>query len=41
MDLSNIKMIVSDMDGTLLNSKEQVSHLFFEQFNKLQELGIH
>jgi len=29
------------MDGTLLNSKEEVSHLFFKQFNKLQELGIH
>tara|TARA_B110000003_G_scaffold208536_1_gene207401 strand:+ start:8700 stop:9512 length:813 start_codon:yes stop_codon:yes gene_type:complete len=41
MNLSNIKMIVSDMDGTLLNSKEEVSHLFFEQFNKLHELGVH
>ncbi len=41
MDLSKIKMVVSDMDGTLLNSKEEVSHLFFEQFNKLQKLGIH
>jgi hypothetical protein len=41
MDLSTIKMIVSDMDGTLLNSKEEVSHLFFKQFNKLHELGIH
>jgi len=29
------------MDGTLLNSKEEASSLFFEQFEKLQELGIH
>jgi Cof subfamily protein (haloacid dehalogenase superfamily) len=41
MNLSNIKLIVSDMDGTLLNSHEQVSDLFFEQFETLQELGIH
>lgn len=41
MDLSNVKLIVSDMDGTLLNSKEEVSQLFFKQFHKLQELGIH
>lgn len=41
MELSNIKMIVSDMDGTLLNSKEEVSHLFLEQCDELQKLGIH
>ena len=29
MNLSNVKMIVSDMDGTLLNSEEEVSTLFF------------
>ena len=40
MKLSNIKLIVSDMDGTLLNSKEEVSDLFFQQFNLLQKLGI-
>ena len=34
-------MIVSDMDGTLLNSKEEVSHLFLEQCDELQKLGIH
>ena len=28
MDLSNVKMIVSDMDGTLLNPEEEVSPLF-------------
>ena len=41
MDLSKVKLIVSDRDGTLLNSKEEVSDLFFEQFNELQKLGIH
>ena len=41
MDLSNVKLIVSDMDGTLLNSREEVSQLFFKQFLKLKELGIH
>lgn len=40
MKLSNVKLIVSDMDGTLLNSKEEVSDLFFQQFNQLQKLGI-
>lgn len=41
MDLSNIKLIVSDMDGTLLNSQEEPSNLFFEQFQQLQKLGVH
>lgn len=41
MKLSNVKLIVSDMDGTLLNSKEEVSDVFFQQFNQLQKLGIH
>ena len=41
MDLSNVKMIVSDMDGTLLNPEEKVSPLFFEQFEKLKALKIH
>jgi len=41
MNLSNIKLIVSDIDGTLLNSHKQVSDLFLEQFETLQKLGIH
>ena len=41
MNLSKIKLIVSDMDGTLLNSHEQVSDLFFEQFETLHEQGVH
>lgn len=40
MDLSKIKLIVSDMDGTLLNNSHEVSQEFFELFRKLQEKGI-
>ncbi len=40
MDLSGIKMVVSDMDGTLLNSNHQVSDRFFELFHKLNSKGI-
>lgn len=36
-----MKLIVSDMDGTLLNSQEKVSELFFELFYQLQKLGVH
>ncbi|MEM9077953.1 MAG: HAD family hydrolase [Bacteroidota bacterium] len=40
MDLSKVKMVVSDMDGTLLNSKHEVSTLFFEQFQELKKRNI-
>jgi Cof subfamily protein (haloacid dehalogenase superfamily) len=40
MDLSNIKLVVTDMDGTLLNSNHEVSPLFFELFSRLRERGI-
>ena len=40
MDLSKIKMVVSDMDGTLLNSKHEVSHRFFSLFEELKRRGI-
>jgi len=40
MDLSNIKMIVTDMDGTLLNSNHQVSTKFFELFKELKKQKI-
>ncbi len=40
MDFSKIKLIVSDMDGTLLNSDHQVSDEFFKIFDKLKERGI-
>jgi len=40
MDLSKIKMVVTDMDGTLLNSKHEVSNHFFELFEDLKSKGI-
>jgi len=40
MDLSKVKLIVSDMDGTLLDSNHKMSDLFFEQFKKLKEKNI-
>lgn len=40
MDLSHIKMVVTDMDGTLLNSKHEVSNRFFELFKVLKKKGI-
>ncbi|GAA4116715.1 Cof-type HAD-IIB family hydrolase [Aquimarina addita] len=40
MDLSKIKLVATDMDGTLLNAKEEVSAHFFELFEELQELGV-
>jgi hypothetical protein len=40
MDLSQIKMVVTDMDGTLLNSNHEVSDRFFSIFNKLKEKNI-
>ena len=41
IDFSNIKLIVSDMDGTLLNENHKVSSRFFQQFQKLKDQGIH
>ncbi|WP_298472394.1 HAD family hydrolase [uncultured Maribacter sp.] len=40
MDLSKIKMVVTDMDGTLLNSKHEVSDRFFELHQNLKDKGI-
>jgi Cof subfamily protein (haloacid dehalogenase superfamily) len=40
MDLNNVKLVVSDMDGTLLNDKGEVSTRFFELFKKLQRQNI-
>ncbi|MCL5246903.1 HAD family hydrolase [Cellulophaga sp. 20_2_10] len=40
MDLSKVKMVVTDMDGTLLNSKHEVSEKFFKQFKALRENNI-
>jgi hypothetical protein len=41
MDLSKVKLVVSDMDGTLLNSKGEVSSRFFKVFNELQKHQVH
>lgn len=40
MDLSGIKMVVTDMDGTLLNSNHEVSKHFFNLFEKMKQKGI-
>nr|WP_166386694.1 HAD family hydrolase [Polaribacter sp. NJDZ03] len=40
MNLSKVKLVVSDMDGTLLNSKGEVSPLFFDLFKQLKEKNI-
>lgn len=41
IDFLKIKLIVSDMDGTLLNENNEVSQRFFEQFHKLKAQNIH
>jgi hypothetical protein len=40
MDLTNVKLVVSDMDGTLLNPSGEVSLLFFDLFKKLQKQQV-
>lgn len=40
MKLSNVKMVVTDMDGTLLNPNHEVSPLFFKQFEALKKHNI-
>lgn len=40
MDLTPVKLVVTDMDGTLLNSRHQVSSRFFELFEALSQHGI-
>ncbi|MEQ8242280.1 HAD family hydrolase [Fulvivirga sp.] len=41
MDFNKVKLVVSDMDGTLLNSKHQLSADFYQIFEKLKAKGIH
>lgn len=38
--MKNVKMIVTDMDGTLLNSKHKVSSRFFKVFQHLKQQNI-
>lgn len=40
MDFSKIRLIVSDMDGTLLNSNHEVSPTFFGLFERLKKRDI-
>lgn len=40
MNLSEIKLVVTDMDGTLLNSKHEVSDRFFQLHKALQDRDI-
>ncbi len=40
MDLSKIKLVVTDMDGTLLNPKHEVSSRFYEVFHSLRKLDV-
>ncbi|AUS04530.1 HAD family hydrolase [Pseudotamlana carrageenivorans] len=41
MDFSKVKLVVSDMDGTLLNPKGEVSARFFSQFEALKKHQVH
>jgi len=41
MDFSKVKLVVTDMDGTLLNSNHEVSAQFFEIHKSLKEKNIH
>lgn len=41
MDLSNIKLVATDMDGTLLDTKGRVSDNFFELYHELTKQGVH
>lgn len=41
MDLTNIKLVITDMDGTLLNSNHEVSKQFLNLFYDLKKEGIY
>ena len=40
MDLRSVQLVVTDMDGTLLNSRHEVSARFMELFHALNDRGI-
>lgn len=40
MNLANVKLVVTDMDGTLLNSNHEVSNQFLDLFKKLKSHGV-
>jgi Cof subfamily protein (haloacid dehalogenase superfamily) len=41
MNFSKVKLVVTDMDGTLLNSNHEVSDKFLHQFEALKTRNIH
>ncbi|MFV0540766.1 MAG: HAD family hydrolase [Aestuariibaculum sp.] len=41
MDFSKVKLVVSDMDGTLLNPNSEVSNRFINQFKELKKQNVH
>jgi hypothetical protein len=41
MDFSKIRLVVTDMDGTLLNKNHDVSERFYKQFEALEKKNIH
>ena len=40
MDFSKVKLVVTDMDGTLLNSQSKISNKFLTIYNELKKLNI-
>lgn len=40
MDISQVKLVICDMDGTLLNSNHEASSRFFEQYRAMKAKGI-
>ncbi|MCB0449360.1 MAG: HAD family hydrolase [Confluentibacter sp.] len=41
MDFKKVKLVVTDMDGTLLNPNNEVSSRFLNQFTELKKRNIH
>ena len=40
MDFSKVKLVVTDMDGTLLNSNSEVSDEFFKLYDQLKKINV-
>ena len=40
MDITKIKLVAADMDGTLLNSRHELSPAFFPIFEQMKEKGL-
>ena len=40
MKLQDVKLVISDMDGTLLNKDDKVSDDFFKLERELRDLGV-